>query len=771
MLVDGVDDANDDGGAHGNGDAAGGSRAAGDGGPRPDAAGGPPGVDEADTLVLDPVAGAGRSGTGTAVAVHRAGGTGGDAALRRQRRAVLRYRAGSAAALVLLAAGYLLQVLGIAYPHASLVVVGALLGLLTDVLLPHGAQQVARELRRAQFIPPVRQLLRDALLLGGLGGLGVLHPAGAGALLPGAVLLCWLLHFSCQAVAAAVRDRRRLPVVTRNIDTSALRLSPAPPALFAQRATVRLTAVAALTTTGMSASAASGNPVWASVLAWGCCAGLLAGTAQLAGRLLPGRGVAGEEEALAWLDGWLAEYRPTVAMYFSGGTTSAYQANMWLSTLAELEGRPLIVLRERFMVQKIDATDVPIVCIPKVSHLMHLEHSTLKVLLHPANSGKTSQALRIPTLKHAFINHGESDKLSSCNPYAKAYDQVWVAGEAARERYRLAEVGVDDKDVVEVGRPQLTPVRHAGERAAGGGDERLTVLYAPTWEGFTDDPGNTSVLTAGENIVRALLADPKVRLLYKPHPMTGSIDPRAGAADRRIRALVLRAGAGQGCPQPDPEALAALEEATRVLEELTRADLRQHADEVERMLRQQAPAPGRARATAEAQRRWEEAYWAARPAGQHQVVDGPRPGLFSCFNEADVLVSDVSSVVSDYLSSEKPYAVVNTSGMDEDGFRRAFPTVRAATVLGPDGAGVPALLRTVRHPEEDALAAARAALKVRLLGPAEPPSLVRFDRAVQALAREAEARARHVREGGGPGAAQAGPDQAPVEALGADDRS
>ncbi|OEV22759.1 hypothetical protein AN220_27825, partial [Streptomyces nanshensis] len=70
------------------------------------------------------------------------------------------------------------------------------------------------------------------------------------------------------------------------------------------------------------------------------------------------------------------------------------------------------MLRERFMVQKIDATDVPIVCIPKVSHLMHLEHSTLKVLLHPANSGKTSQVLRIPTLKHAFINHGESDKLS-----------------------------------------------------------------------------------------------------------------------------------------------------------------------------------------------------------------------------------------------------------------------------------------------------------------------------------------------------------------------
>ena len=90
---------------------------------------------------------------------------------------------------------------------------------------------------------------------------------------------------------------------------------------------------------------------------------------------------------------------------------------------------------------------------------MRLEHSTLKVMLHPANSGKTSQVLRIPTIKHAFINHGESDKLSSCNPYAKAYDEVWVAGPAARERYQLADIGVEDKDVVEVGRPQLAPIR------------------------------------------------------------------------------------------------------------------------------------------------------------------------------------------------------------------------------------------------------------------------------------------------------------------------
>ncbi|WP_369204833.1 hypothetical protein [Streptomyces sp. PU-14G] len=663
---------------------------------------------------------------------------------RQQRVRRMRERTRSGCALGLLAAGYLFQVSGIAGAGAALVVLGAALGLLTDVLLPHHARGTERRLARAQFTPAVRQMLRDALLLGGLGRLGVLGPGSTAPLL-GAVLACWALHFLCQAVAGAVRARRRLPVVTRNIDASALGLTPSPPALFAHRATVRLLGVAAVLTAGMSASAATGEPLWALLAASCCCAGMLAGIAWLATWLLPGKRVAGEAEALAWLDAWLAEYRPTVGMYFSGGNASAYQANMWLSTLAELDGRPVIVLRERFMVQKIAPTDVPVLCVPKVSHLMRLEHSTLKVLLHPANSGKTSQVLRIPTLKHAFINHGESDKLSSCNPYAKAYDQVWVAGEAARERYALAHIGVEDKDVVEVGRPQLAPIEAAGTRGPVGRDGPLTVLYAPTWEGFTDDPGNTSVLVAGEAIVSALLADPGVRLLYKPHPMTGTVDPRAGEADRRIRALIQQANAGRDGGEPGPEAQAALEEATAELRKLTRVDFGRHADEVERMLRQSAPGPGRAREVEEAARAWEEAYWAAQPARRHLIVTGDGPGLFCCFNEADVLVSDVSSVVSDYLSSEKPYAVANTSGLDDDGFRAACPTVRAATILGPDGTGIDRLLRTVRHPEEDTLAPARAALKVRLLGPAEPPSLVRFNRAVQALVQEAEAREERVR--------------------------
>ena len=105
-----------------------------------------------------------------------------------------------------------------------------------------------------------------------------------------------------------------------------------------------------------------------------------------------------------------------------------------------------------------------------------------------------------------------------------------------------------------------------------------------------------------------------------------------------------------------------------------------------------------------------------------------------------MLISDVSSVVSDYLSSEKPYAVANTTGMSEDDFRAHFPTVRAATILSPEADGVPALLDAVRHPEHDTLATERAALKTHLLGPSDPPSPVRFNQAALDLAAQADER-------------------------------
>ncbi|MEV5429155.1 hypothetical protein [Streptomyces sp. NPDC052701] len=635
------------------------------------------------------------------------------------------------------AAAFGAQAVAALLPHVPLLLAATAASLAAEGALYRWQRGMLALFAKSHADLTVRHVLRDLLLVVGLLRLGEQHREPVYAPLVAGLLAFYGLHCAIQAVSVLVRRTRTLPVVTRNVDASALRLSTAPPGPL-RRPGHRLLLFGLPATAGLLVTAAGDAPLYGAA---GLAVSLLlalTGLGVLLLRLLPGRRPAGEQEVLEWFDAWLAAYRPTVGLYFSGGASSAYQANMWLEPLAKLDARPVIVLRERFMVQRIAATDIPIVCLPKVSTLMRLEHSTLQVLIHPSNSGKTSQVLRIPTIKHAFVNHGESDKLSSCNPYAKAYDEVWVAGPAARERYALADVGVEDKDVVEIGRPQLDAVVPYAGPPTG---PYTTVLYAPTWEGWDGNPGNTSVIEAGENLVRALLADPGVRLLYKPHPLTGSVDPRAGAADRRIRELIRAANRRR--PGSRPAAGAGLARLTAELDRLTTAVFRPGADQVERMLVQSAPEPGRAEAVARATAAWEEAYWASLPEGEHQVVTDVRPSLFSCFDQADLLVSDVSSVISDFLASGKPYAVANTSGLPEDAFRRAFPTVAAATVLTPDAAGVPRLLETVRHPERDELAGARAELKLRLLGPADPPSQDRFDAAVQALraaAREHRAR-------------------------------
>ncbi|WP_373557525.1 hypothetical protein [Streptomyces sp. Tue6028] len=638
-----------------------------------------------------------------------------------------------------LAVSFAAQAVGAFLPSVPLLVASAAVGLAADIALHRWQRSMAAALGKLHATVFVRQVVRDLLMVAGLIRIEDQDYEKKYLALVCGLLLFYALHSACQALAILVRRTRTLPVVTRNIDASALRLSAAPPALLMNRSGQRLLLFGLPSAAGLVITAAGGSAWWAAagIALSVACATVAVG--MLVVRLSKGRRPVTSEQALEWFEAWLAEYRPTVGMYFSGGTSSAYQANMWLEPLARLEGRPLIVLRERFMVKHIASTDIPIVCLPKVADLMRLEHSSLKTLIHPSNSGKTSQVLRIPTIKHAFVNHGESDKLSSCNPYAKAYDEVWVAGPAARERYALAAVGVDDRDVVEIGRPQLEAIEPYSGAPAG---PYTTVLYAPTWEGWDGNPGNTSVVEAGENIVRALLADSRVRLLYKPHPLTGSVDPRAGVANTRIQEMIRAANAVRAADhadeRPAPSAAAELARRSAELDGLTTSSFRASADDAERMLVQTVPAPGRAAAVAAATAAWEAAYWASFPAWEHQVVVGARPTVYACFNVADLLVSDVSSVISDYLASEKPYAVANTSGLSEQDFRDTFPTVRAGAVLTPDASGIPALLESVREPEKDTFAEARNELKQHLLGPSDPPSVVRFDEAARALCAAAD---------------------------------
>jgi hypothetical protein len=84
-----------------------------------------------------------------------------------------------------------------------------------------------------------------------------------------------------------------------------------------------------------------------------------------------------------------------------------------------------------------------------------------------------------------------------------------------------------------------------------------------------------------------------------------------------------------------------------------------------------------------------------------------------CANHSDALISDVSSVVSDFLQSEKPYAMTSmTSSIEE--FREEFSVARTAYVLRGDLSNLDEVLDDMLG--ADSLAEARSASKRYVLG-------------------------------------------------------
>ena len=90
--------------------------------------------------------------------------------------------------------------------------------------------------------------------------------------------------------------------------------------------------------------------------------------------------------------------------------------------------------------------------------------------------------------------------------------------------------------------------------------------------------------------------------------------------------------------------------------------------------------------------------------------------IVDCFNASDAMISDVSSVVGDYLFSRKPLAMVSTRHTREE-FRSEFPMARAAYVLDATGEALGNLDEMLEDLlVEDPLAQTRASLATYYLG-------------------------------------------------------
>ncbi|MEV6164082.1 hypothetical protein AB0L71_19505 [Streptomyces sp. NPDC052052] len=658
-------------------------------------------------------------------------------------------RVGSGSELVaalLLALGFPCTMLAAIIPNLWFFAGAAAVTYLADQYLHHCGSYLVNRLAAVRAGLSIRFLVRQLLLILLLSRMGY----GEQALFY-VTIACLLAFYGLQApqgaVVTLIRLRRKLPVVTRNVDLEDARIPDAPPRLLMNRPAEKMLHLDVFSVAGVLVAIETGVHGFAYA---GFALTLLLAVGYLAALLpyiRPKRLVPPDAKILGAVSNWLREYRPTVVLYFSGSKDSAYQVNMWLETMAQLDGRPLILLRERAILPQLGTTSVPVLCVPGGVHLMNLDLSSVRVALYAANVGKNIHLLRVPTMKHVFIGHGDSDKLASVNPYSKVYDEVWTAGRAGRDRYALADVGVRDEDIVEVGRPQLASI----QPWTGAPKNPIpTVLYAPTWEGWDDNPGNTSLLLAGENIVKRLLNSEKpVRLLYKPHPFTGTRSAKAKAAHQRIVAMIEKAAVERAAdPRWAAESAALQPVRAEAQADLARIEARLEAlssggrvagDEAETS-RDSLADPVREAEIARLRDEWNASSWRELGWWEHKIVTGARMRLYDCFNESDAMVSDISSVVSDFIASGKPYAVTDSAALGDDEFRRQNTAVRAAVVLSNAATELDALLAAVADPSADTLAEDRRELKEYLLGPDEPTSIVQFDTAVKALAAKAEAR-------------------------------
>lgn len=226
------------------------------------------------------------------------------------------------------------------------------------------------------------------------------------------------------------------------------------------------------------------------------------------------------------------------AAYFGSDIDSVYQLEQWLWPMEQLANalredgygqEPFGILTRDISAARHlhEVTDLPV----RSSRLTagvddFMESARLRVVFYVNQATGNFQGLRYPGPAHVHLSHGESEKSSMISNQLKAYDFVFTAGEAARERIAHSLVGLSPEHLLDVGRPQLDRPREIpqvwrefdAEAPAG-----TTVFYAPTWEGDSPSMAYGALADNGIMLVSSML-DAGFRVIFRPHPRTGVRD-------------------------------------------------------------------------------------------------------------------------------------------------------------------------------------------------------------------------------------------------------
>lgn len=349
---------------------------------------------------------------------------------------------------------------------------------------------------------------------------------------------------------------------------------------------------------------------------------------------------------LKYLRGLLKEGEVEVALYIAGPEDAAYQVNQWLPVLEKIPLKSLIVTRNKGIFNGLYKTQLPVIYARRAGDVEKLLECMpgLQIILYPANPQQNAQMLRHLEYQHVFINHGESDKIVNQSKFLRAYDKLFLAGELSARRLADANLNIRDEQISFVGRPQA---ELALNRIAE--QEKIeTILYAPTWEGFVEEANYSSVNESGWKMLVSLVKLKRYRVMFKPHPYTGTRSKSVKHYLGKMLAVCKTNGV--------------------------------------------------------------------------EVFD-EKVNIHDCMNKSDLLITDISSVLNDYLVTNKPLVLCNTKMFSEQDIHCQFPSSESAYLKHNDSA-IEVLLKTIE--ESDPLKNKRIKIRELSMGLVEDSAYDKF---------------------------------------------
>lgn len=232
-----------------------------------------------------------------------------------------------------------------------------------------------------------------------------------------------------------------------------------------------------------------------------------------------------------------------VGVYFPTAPVTTYQLDGWAEGFRALDdafGLTVICRDSRVAAQVRETLRLRAVSVATHRQLIDLlDRSAVRLLLYPNLDPLDFEPLADPRIVHVYVGHGDSDKTVFSSRQTLAFDHYFVAdGSAARRVGAALERDLPEGWLRTIGPTGLDPDTWAAPVDL----TRPVVVYAPTWEGGAGAGSHTSLLSGGLDLLERLLGDGTLRVVYRPHPLTGVDDARVRAADRRARSLVERAG-------------------------------------------------------------------------------------------------------------------------------------------------------------------------------------------------------------------------------------